>query len=49
MVVMTTREKIKEVENQLKRTTSPYRKIDLEKYMKRLQKELKKEKKNGRN
>ena len=40
---MTIQEKLKEVEIQLRTTTSPYRKRDLEKYKKRLLKELKKE------
>ncbi len=41
---MSVKEKLKEVELQLSKTTSPYRKRDLEKYKKRLLKELKKEK-----
>lgn len=41
---MSLKEKLKEVDIQLRKTTSPYRKRDLEKYKKRLIKELKRSK-----
>lgn len=40
---MTVIDKLREVDEQLRKTASPYRKRDLEKYKKRLLKELKKE------
>ena len=42
---MTVKDKIREVDKQLNKTTSPYRKRDLEKYKRRLLKGLKKERK----